>query len=60
MPGKAEFTHLKATMGSTVLQRLVLTIENRIDIRHRYKDLYATLLNWHRYEARSGTLRHSG
>lgn len=60
VPGKAEFTHLKATMGSTVLQRLVLTIENRIDIRHRYKDLYATLLNWHRYEARSATLRHSG
>ncbi len=46
MPTAEQFEKLKATYGSQEIASTCLQIENRLDLRRRYKSLYLTLNNW--------------
>ena len=50
LPTADEFSRMKAAMGSSEMQRLILALENRGDLRRRYKSLYLTILNWHKLD----------
>lgn len=41
-----EFYKLRDKYGSTAISEVCENIENRVDLRKRYKNLYRTMLNW--------------
>ncbi len=43
---EAEFEKLKAEYDSQAIAEQCLNIENRVDLRKKYSNLYRTLLNW--------------
>lgn len=45
-PTEANFLKLKDAYGSELIVEQLQQIENRVDLRKRYSDLYRTLLNW--------------
>lgn len=50
LPTVTQFTKLKEMMGTAGIMRHVAAIENRKDLRKKYKNLYLTVLNWHKRE----------
>ena len=46
MLSDSEFEKLKAEYGSKAIADECMNIENRIDLRKKYSNLYRTLLNW--------------
>ena len=58
----AEFEKLKAQYGSEAIANECENIENRVDLRKKYSNLYRTLLNWlkRRYIERNETTTTSG
>lgn len=46
IPTEQQFEKLKATYGSQAIMEECQAIENRADLRKKYKNLYMTLLNW--------------
>lgn len=49
-----ELARLREKYDATLISETILAIENRADLRKKYKNLYRTLLTWLRKEAHNG------
>lgn len=49
-----ELARLREKYDATLISETILAIENRADLRKKYKNLYRTLLTWLRKEAKNG------
>lgn len=49
-----ELSRLKEKYSGSLISETILAIENRADLRKKYKNLYRTLLTWLRKEANNG------
>ncbi|MDY5632511.1 MAG: hypothetical protein SPF56_08500 [Bacteroidaceae bacterium] len=58
LPAEKEFKKLKEDYGTQAMMDVCEQIENRVDMRKRYSNLYRTMLNWLKrdiYSKNSGT-----